>query len=268
LTLNASPTFKGILADLDGTVNRGKVLIQGAKETYERLSAQGVKWLFLSNNASVLAEDLAERIRKMGVPVQDREVLNSASVLISILETEFPGARVMVVGERRLIEGIKGAGAVITEDPKGVDVLVSAMDRGFTYDKLARAQAAVLNGALFFATNTDVSFPAEHGLLPGAGAIVAAISAACGKGPDRVFGKPSRHMASEALRRIRAPAGDCLLVGDRMSTDILFGLENGMSTALVLTGVTSAADLESFPYRPDFVFESILEIQRLFPPPQ
>lgn len=258
--MNTHVAFKAILADLDGTINRGSKLIRGAKETYERLKGEGVGWLFLSNNATSLAEDLAGRIRELGMPVEDHEVINSASVLLNMLKTEFKGARVMVVGERRLAEAVEGSGAVVTEDPDGVDVLVAAMDRGFTYDKLSRAQAAALGGALFVATNTDVSFPVENGLLPGAGSIVAAIAAACGRDPDRVLGKPSRYMADFALDRIGTPRGDCLVVGDRMATDILFGTENGIATALVLTGVTSRDDLDRFPYKPDFVLESISDL--------
>jgi 4-nitrophenyl phosphatase len=161
------------------------------------------------------------------------------------------------------MEGVEGAGAALTEDPDGVDLLVAAMDRSFTYDKLRRAQAAVLNGALFVATNTAPSFPSETGLLPGAGAIVAAIAVASGKEPDRVLGKPSRYMAELALERVGVSPSDCLVVGDRMSTDILFGRENGMATALVLTGVASRNDLNAFPYKPDFVLESISDIRKL-----
>ncbi|MBM3303322.1 MAG: HAD-IIA family hydrolase, partial [Deltaproteobacteria bacterium] len=208
-------TYRGILADLDGTVNRGKLLIPGAQTVYRELSARGIRWVFVSNSATRLAQDLAEKIRGLGIEVSTDQVVNSAVALIHSLTTEQAGARVMVIGEPRLVEGIEHAGVITTEEPDKTDIVTVAMDTGFTYDKMKRAFQALQNGALFWATNLDASFPVSHGFLPGAGSIVAAVATACGRPPDRVFGKPSPDMAHIAMRILGLPAHSCLMVGDR-----------------------------------------------------
>jgi HAD superfamily hydrolase (TIGR01450 family) len=250
---------------MDGTVNKGSTLVLGAKTIYEELSARGIQWLFLSNNGSRLPRDLAKRLNDIGLPVLEGQMINSVSALILGLQKEFPSARVMVVGENRLVEGLKEAGVHVVEDgDSAVDCLVTAIDRTFTYEKLRMAQAALLGGALFWATNTDASLPVENGFMPGAGSIVAAISVAAGRGPDRIFGKPSVDMAQIALDILRLAPDDCLVVGDRMETDILFGRNAGIDTALVLTGATSRSDLPRFPFAPDYVLESIGDMGGLF----
>ncbi len=256
--------YQGILADLDGTVNRGNLLVAGAEITYRCLSSKGVRWVFVSNSATRLASDLADKINGLGLPVAGDQVINSATALIHALEKDYSESRVMVVGEPRLIHGLKEAGVSVTQDPKEVDIVAVAMDFGFTYDKLRKAYAAIQNGATFWATNLDPTFPADNGFLPGAGCIVASIATAAGHPPDRVFGKPFPDMAQLALKSLRISAESCLVVGDRMDTDILFARNAGMDSALVLSGATSRADLEHYPYSPDYVFESIVDLIGLF----
>ncbi|MBM4329007.1 MAG: HAD-IIA family hydrolase [Deltaproteobacteria bacterium] len=256
--------YRAILADLDGTVNRGRTLLPGARETYLELSSRGIGWIFLSNNATVLASDLAEGISRLGLAISERQVLNSALALIHGVRTERAGSKVLVVGETKLVNGLTAAGVRVIEDPQRADIVVAAMDRQFNYDKLKRAQAALLGGALFWATNTDAALPVEDGLLPGAGSIVAAIGTAAGRAPDRVFGKPSPDMAYLALALLGLPAESCLVVGDRMETDILFARNAGMDSALVLTGAASRGALKEFPYAPDHVLESIADLSSLF----
>lgn len=256
--------YRAILADLDGTINRGDTLIPGAKMRYEELSKRGVRWMFLSNNATTMPENIAAHVNRLGLEVSDNQVVNSASALIRELTTECAGASVLVVGEAKLIDGLKRTGIKLVEEPDKADILVAAMDRGFNYDKLRRAQAAIHGGALFWATNRDAALPVEGGLLPGAGSIVAAIATAAGHPPDRVLGKPSPHMAALALEILGLPKEACLVIGDRMETDILFALNAGIDSALVLTGATSREDLPTFPYAPTYLFESIAEIDTLF----
>jgi 4-nitrophenyl phosphatase len=256
----ANTAYKAVLADLDGTINRGDVLIDGAADVYRRWSAKGVPWLFLSNNAMVLAEDLAKKITELGLSVAEHQVLNSAFALIHALRQAPASLRVMVIGESRLVEGIQQAGAVIETDPLGTDVVVTALDRHFTYGKLTRAHIALQNGAQFWATNLDPTFPVVHGFRPGAGAIAAAVEAVAGRPPDRVFGKPSPDMAWIATERLGLAADACLVVGDRMETDILFARNAGMGSALVLTGATSRLDLARYDYQPDYVLESVANV--------
>ncbi|MEJ2718470.1 MAG: HAD-IIA family hydrolase [Deltaproteobacteria bacterium] len=256
--------YQAILADLDGTMNRGDVLIPGAKSRYEELSKRGIHWLFLSNNATCPAAHIAANVHRLGLDVSEDQVVNSAAALIHELTEEHAGAGVLVVGEAKLLDAMKQAGIRLVEEPDEADILVAAMDRTFTYDKLARAQAAIRRGALFWATNRDATLPVEGGLLPGAGSVVAAIATAAGREPDRVLGKPSPDMAELALAILGLPRAASLVVGDRMETDILFARNAGIDSALVLTGASSREDLPAFSYSPTHLFESIAEIDSLF----
>jgi HAD superfamily hydrolase (TIGR01450 family) len=256
--------YKAILADLDGTVNRGDALISGVEAIYRDLSESGVQWLFLSNNARLSASDLALKLRKLGIPVSEQQVINSASALIHTIQREHIGQSFMVVGEAGLIRAIEEAGGKVSDDSANVDIVVVALDKSFTYEKLKRAHLAIQNGALLWATNLDPTFPVPGGFHPGAGSLVAAVATAAGHPPDRVFGKPSPDMALLALETLRLPASSCLVVGDRMETDILFARNAGMPSALVLTGATSRSDIAKYSYSPDHVFESLADIAGLF----
>ena len=169
-----------------------------------------------------------------------------------------------MVGEPPLEQGLRAAGIEVTTGDGPTDIVVTAMDRGFNYEKLRLAQQAILNGAAFWATNRDNSLPVETGFLPGAGSIVAAVAAAVGREPDRVFGKPSRDIAEIALDILGLPAEACLLMGDRMETDILCAHNAGIDSALVLTGAASREDLSRFDFAPDYVLESVAELPSLF----
>jgi len=256
--------YRGILADVDGTIVRGSTFIPGARETYDRFRDRGIRWIFLSNNATIPATLLAKRIKNLGLNVTEDQVLNSAVALIRSLNKERPDARVYTVGEPAFVNAMKDAGVVVVEDSEQVDIVVAAMDRSFSYDKLARAQAAIHAGAAFWASNLDPSLPIEDGFLPGAGSIIAAIETAAGHPPDRVFGKPSPDMAFIALEQLGLPVEECLVVGDRMTTDILFARNAGIDSALVLTGATSREDLPRYSYAPDYVLDSIADIRVLF----
>jgi 4-nitrophenyl phosphatase len=256
-------TYKGILADLDGTVYRGRTLIPGVAQVYSNMSQKGVKWLFLSNNATQLPSEMASRLRGLGLHTSDDQVVNSAAALLHALSTDHRGSRVLVVGEPGLAQGVERTGAIVMEDPLQTDLVVVALDTGFTYDKLKRAHIALQRGAPFWATNMDRTFPVENGFHPGAGSIVAALATAAGRQPDHIFGKPSTDMAALALAVLGLPRESCLVVGDRMETDILFATNADIDSALVLTGATTKADIANYPYAPNYILNSIAEIGQL-----
>lgn len=260
----ARPSYRAILADLDGTVNRGSLLMPGAEEVYRNLSRKGIRWIFVSNSATRLAVDLATKIRKLGLAVTPDQVVNSALALIHVVERGYRGTRIMVIGEPRLAEGVAAAGAVVTENPEETEIVAVGLDTGFTYEKLTRAHQAIQKGAKFWATNLDATFPSSKGFLPGAGSVVASISTAAGRPPDRVFGKPFPDMANLALEILGLPPRDCLMVGDRIDTDLLFAKNAGMDSALVLTGASRREDLEHAPHLPQYVFDTIGDIAKLF----
>ncbi|MCX5874061.1 MAG: HAD-IIA family hydrolase [Deltaproteobacteria bacterium] len=257
-------TYKAVLADLDGTINRGKSLIPGADIVYGELSASGIKWLFLSNNAATLASDLAEKITSLGLPVDETQVINSASALIREVRRNLVGTRIMVIGQPRLRLALEEVGAITTEDPFSSDIVVVALDTEFTYEKMKRAHRAIQNGAVFWATNMDPTYPDADGFSPGAGSVVASISTASGKQPERIFGKPSTDMATIAIERLGIRESECLVVGDRMDTDVRFAKGAGMASALVLTGATCLEDLSKYSFAPDYILESISNLKTLF----
>jgi len=205
---------------------------------------------------------LAERLRSMGFPATEGQVLGSAAATAAWLQDHIPaGSLVLAVGESGLLRELEEAGFTARHATEAGEEEVAAavavgLDRGLTYESLAAAQHHILHGALFVATNTDNTFPAEGRVLPGGGAVVAAVAAAAGRQPT-VIGKPGLGMA-EALRHTTGVAyEDTLFVGDRLDTDIAFGAQVGMKTLLVLTGVHSAEHLDPQGVQPDFVLANL-----------
>ncbi len=252
--------YRAVLADLDGTLHRGRVLIPGADKVYAEYSRRGVRWLFITNSATMMAHDFADRISSMGLKVRTEQVISSSSALVRILRRSYSTDLVMVVGEDALVRGVREAGSTVTDDPDQATVVVVALDRNFSYEKLSKASSAIRRGATFLATNLDPTFPTADGFRPGAGSLVAAVAAAAGKSPDRVMGKPHPCMAEIALEVLGMDAASCLVVGDRMDTDILFAKNAKMDSALVLTGATSKSDLADYDFSPDYVLENICEL--------
>ncbi|MDD3473284.1 MAG: HAD-IIA family hydrolase [Syntrophaceae bacterium] len=256
--------YKAILADLDGTINRGSILLPGVHEIYSKLSQLGVKWYFLSNNATLLAEGLCEKIRKWGLSVDPWQVVNSASVLIREIETVHREIRIMVIGEKCLSQGCSRAGAILTEDPKQTEAVVVALDRDFSYAKMRRAHKAIQAGSKFWATNLDVTFPDEENFSPGAGSVVAAIATAAGVQPERIFGKPFPDMAEMALAQSSLERFECLLIGDRLDTDMLCAKNANMDFALVLSGATTSEMLSESSHKPEYVFSGVSDLLQLY----
>jgi 4-nitrophenyl phosphatase len=245
------PAIRLVALDLDGVVWRGSEALPGAREALEEVLRRGLDLRYVSNNSTAHRETVSTRLAGMGLPAGVDRVLTSGFVTGRWLrERVREGAPVMVIGEDGLMRELSeagltpchagGAGAVPGGRPAAV---VVGMDRGFSYAMLAAAQAAIGDGALFVATNRDATFPTAHGLLPGAGAIVAAVATAAKQEPV-LLGKPGLALA-EALAAISGvPPAETLFVGDRLSTDIAMGKAAGMVTVLVLTGVTTRDDLE------------------------
>ena len=242
-----------IACDFDGVVYRGGIVLPGVREALDDVLARGLDLRYVSNNATAHRRVVSDRLAGMGLPAGVDRVLTSAYATGRWLRERLPaGAAVMVVGEAGLLEELREAGFEVFHAgestvaggsaPAGPAVaVVVALDRCFSYVALAAAQKAIMEGALFVATNRDATFPAEHRLMPGAGALVAAVSAAAEKEPVCI-GKPSPELARTLEGLTGVPASETLLVGDRVSTDIAMGHAAGMRTALVLTGVASATD--------------------------
>ena len=254
----------GIIFDLDGTVYLGDRLIPGARETIEWLRRHEHPIVFVSNKPLQSRADYAAKLSRLGVPTHPDEVINSSLVLVRYLSREMPGATVYAVGEPPLLEELADARFGISEAPDEIEVVVASFDRTFNYRKLNIAYQALRRGARFFATNADATCPVEGGEIPDAGAVIGALEGCSKRKVDLVVGKPSPLIVEVALEQLGRQAIECLMVGDRVETDILMGQRAGMTTALVLTGVTRREDLAGAPVQPDHVLESIAEVPKLF----
>ncbi len=258
--------FRGFILDLDGTIYRGDQLIPGAERAVRRLRENRRKVVFLSNKPLQTREDYAAKLTRLGIPTRPEEVINSTFVMRHYLKKNAPRSRLFVVGETPFIEELKEAGFTITEEPKGIDYVVVAFDRTFDYHKLNIAFQAIKLGAHFVATNPDRTCPVERGEIPDCAGMIAAIEAVTGKKVEIVVGKPSPIMIQTALEVMGLRPEDCILIGDRLETDIKMGKDSGIATGIVLTGVTDEKTLEGYKHtssQPDFVFQSIADVENL-----
>ena len=252
--------FDAYLFDLDGTVTLGDALLPTAGETIARLRAEGRRTLFLSNNPSRPAADYAARLTRLGLPTPAEDVINSSLVMVTFLRRWLPGARLFVVGEASLCGELAAAGFELADEAAGVEAVIASFDRTFAYRKLQIAFDAIRGGARFFATNGDRYCPTPDGGQPDAAAMIAAIEACTGVRVEVVVGKPSPIMAEVALDRLGLPPERCLMTGDRLETDVLFGLNAGMAAALTLTGATGAGEVASSDIRPTFVLRQLRDL--------
>ena len=242
------------VVDMDGVIYHGHRLIPGALDFVNRLQAGGHPFLFLTNNSQWTPRDLRHRLEGMGIAVDESAFHTSALATAEFLRTQKPGGTAYVIGGAGLTNALYEAGYTLTDrDP---DYVVVGDTRSFDYEKIERAVRLVHAGARFVATNLDVTGPSDQGIQPACGALVAPIELATGRKPYFV-GKPNPLMMRTALRKLGVHSGEAYMVGDRMDTDIVAGLEAGMRTILVLSGVSSRATVEHFPYRPTHIFEDV-----------
>ncbi|RLC97535.1 MAG: HAD family hydrolase [Chloroflexi bacterium] len=252
--------FPGYAFDLDGTIYLGDALLPEARRAVEALRAAGSCVIFLSNNPLQTRVDYAAKLTRLGIPTAPDEVINSSWVLVRWLEREAPGARLFVVGEAPLLGELRAAGFRLTEEPGAVEFVVASFDRTFDYRKLQIAFDAIRAGARFVATNGDRYCPTPTGGLPDAAAVIGAIEGCTGKQVEVVVGKPSPITARAILDRLQLPASECIIVGDRLETDVRMGHEAGMATGLVLTGVTTTEMLARSKIQPDYVLHRLDEL--------
>jgi len=252
--------FKAFIFDLDGCIYRGERLIEGAASVIDALKAKGRKVLYLTNNSTRTPQEYAEKLRRMGIKTSPEEVLTSA-IATAIYMRGFERGGCYLIGESALKSAIAREGFTLLEEEgaRRAMYLVCGLDSGVTYRKLAAACYAIQGGAKFIATNTDPNLPVEGGYLPGAGAIIGAITAATGAKPF-VVGKPSKSIIEIALQRLGVSNKDAVIVGDCLEIDIEAGRNAGVYTILVLTGTTCRADLRGKCNLPDLTIESVKDL--------
>ncbi len=256
-------TIEGCIFDLDGTVYRGDELLPGAKEVIEGIRRKDKGPVFLSNKALGRRDAYAKQLTRLGIPTDVDQIINSSLVTARYLLERDPGAPVYVVGEGPLLEELTSHGIKISSDPQEIKYVVASFDRDFHYDKLKIAYDAIKNGAGFIATNADRTCPVKGGEVPDAAGMIGAIEGVTGKKLEMIAGKPSTYMLQSALDILQVDSDSCLLVGDRLETDIRMALDHDITAILVLTGVTSRKDLESSPISPDYVLETLEDFPSL-----
>lgn len=256
--------IRGVIIDLDGTVYRGDELIPGCDVAIEKIYQQGLDIFFLTNEASTDRELYIDKLKKMGISIDldVDDIITSASITAKYLSENYQNSKVFVVGETALINELRSKNLKITKKPEKADVLVVSMDKNFNYTTLASALKALNNDAIFVATNTDPTVPTETGEKPGTGTIVAAVQAMA-KSEALIMGKPSNFAADMITKKIGADTSKCLLIGDRLETDIYMGEKAGMMTALVLTGSTSKEDIKKSDISPTYIINSLSDIDSI-----
>jgi NagD protein len=250
---------RGWLFDLDGTVYLGEALIPGADAVVAALRAAGRRVAFLSNKPLETRDDYARKLSRLGIPASAEEVINSSLVLARHLATLDPGAPVFVIGEPPLLAELTAHGFEVRRDSR-VRWVVIAFDRTFDYAKLHIALQAVRGGARLIATNPDRTCPTPEGEIPDCAGMTAAVEAVTGQAVEIVVGKPSSIILDVALQALGVAAEDCVIVGDRLETDIVMGKRRGLATVLVLSGVTRPGDPRIAEIDPDAVLPSIRDL--------
>jgi NagD protein len=245
------------LMDMDGVLVREEQAIAGADRFLARLREHGTPFLVLTNNSTYTRRDLSARLHASGLEVPEDAIWTSALATARFLEDQRPGGSAFVIGEAGLTTALHGAGYTLTD--RAPDYVVLGETRTYSFERITRAIRLIADGARFIATNPDATGPSTEGPLPATGSVAALISRATGIEPYFV-GKPNPLMMRSALNAIDAHSETAAMIGDRMDTDIVSGLEAGMETILVLSGVTARAEAERHPFRASRIVDSVADL--------
>jgi NagD protein len=257
---SSSKPVRTWLSDMDGVLVHEQDAIPGAADFVKRLQDRGRPFLLLTNNSIFTPRDLKARLQRTGIDVPEDAIWTSALATAQFLDDQRPGGTAYVIGEAGLTTAMHEIGYVMTE--REPEYVVLGETRTYSFEAITTAIRLIENGARFIATNPDPTGPSIHGSIPATGSVAALITRATGVSPYFV-GKPNPLMMRSALNRIDAHSETTVMVGDRMDTDIISGLEAGLRTMLVLTGSTKEHQVERFPYRPTQVVPSVADLVAL-----
>jgi NagD protein len=249
---------KSYLIDMDGVLVHGKHLIPGANEFIDRLKTRHYPFLVTTNNSIYTAGDLAHRLQSIGLHIDADQIFTSAMATANFIASQKPNGKAYVIGESGLTDAIHRKGYILTDiDP---DYVVLGETENYSFPRITKAIQLIMEGAIFIASNPDPTGPTEQGVVPACGAMASLIETATGKKPF-FTGKPNPLMMRSALNYLGVHSETTTMIGDRMDTDIIAGIESGMHTILVLTGISKREDVSLYPYRPDKICKSIAEIE-------
>jgi NagD protein len=248
---------QAFIIDMDGVIYHGNQLLQGAQEFVEWLGRNDKAYLFLTNSSERSPLELSQKLERLGILVDPEHFYTSALATASFLASQRPGGSVYVIGEPGLIQALYDAG--FTMNNVNPDYVVVGEGRGYSLEALERAVRLIMGGARLIGTNPDLTGPIEGGLTPACGSLVAPIELATGV-KAYFIGKPNPLIMRHGLRRLNTKRENTAIIGDRMDTDIVAGVESEIETILVLSGVTRLDDIPSFPYQPRHILEGVFEI--------
>jgi len=247
------------LTDMDGVlVHEGRAL-PGAADVIKQWKEEGLRFLVLTNNSIYTPRDLAARLKATGLAIPEEAIWTSALATADFLHSQKPKGTAFVLGEAGLTTAMHEIGYVMTD--VNPDYVVLGETRNFNFDSLTKAIRLINNGSRFIATNPDATGPSADGVLPATGSVAALITKATGKDPY-IVGKPNPMMFRSAMNKINAHSETTGMIGDRMDTDIVAGIEAGLHTVLVLTGIADDAEINKYPFRPNEILNSIADLIR------
>ena len=247
----------GFVCDMDGVIYHGNQLLPGVKEFVEWLENNDKRFLFLTNNSGKSPKELAAKLRRMGLHVKEENFYTSALATAKFLSTQAPGCSAYVIGEPGLFNALYEAGITLNDvDP---DYVIVGETFNYNLDSMCKAMRLVEKGARLIATNSDLTYPDEYGNVPACRALVAPIEITTGR-KAYFIGKPNPLMMRTALHMIDSHSADSVMIGDNMQTDIIAGIESGMTTVLVLSGVSTLDNIKVHPYRPTFILNGVGDI--------
>ncbi len=248
--------YKGYLIDLDGTMYRGKEKIPAAVSFVQRLNHLGIPYLFVTNNSSRTPEQVAEKLRSFNIPATIDQVFTTSMATANYIWEQKEHASIYVIGEEGIRTALRQKGFSFVEDHP--DVVVIGIDHDINYEKLALACLAVRNGAQFISTNGDIVIPTERGLVPGNGSLTSVISVSTQTEPIFI-GKPEPIIMEQALKKLGTKKSETIMIGDNYDTDIMAGINVGIDTLLVHTGVTSKAALKEKEQQPTYALHTLAD---------
>jgi 4-nitrophenyl phosphatase len=248
--------YKGYLIDLDGTMYRGKEVIKEAGDFVRRLKEKGLPYLFVTNNSSRRPEQVAEKLQTFGISAEKEQVFTTSMATAQFIADKKPGSTAYVIGEEGIRSALEEKGITLQEDKP--DFVVVGIDRGINYEKLALACLGVRDGATFISTNGDIAIPTERGLLPGNGSLTSVVTVSTQTQPIFI-GKPESIIMEQALEVLGVSKEETLMVGDNYDTDIKAGMNAGLDTLLVHTGVTTKEILQQMEEQPTYVINTLDE---------
>jgi len=242
------------LTHMDGVLVRENHEIPGASNLIERWVDTSHRFLVLTNNSIFTPRDLSARLQMSGLTIPEENIWTSALATARFLADQQPGARLFVIGEAGLTTALHEAGFILTDTEP--DYVVLGETRTYSFEAITKAVRFIVDGARFICTNPDATGPSKEGPLPATGAVAAMIESASRRKPY-VVGKPNPMMFRSALNRIEAHSENTAMIGDRMDTDMVAGMEAGLFTVLVLSGITKRENIDAYPYRPNLVLDSV-----------